>query len=719
MVAAADSAPGNGSDVPQWGTCLRVPGPAPFTLPEDDVPEDEFAIFSGRTEFSLSGNASFTDDISIVSGNRLLTAQDASFDRESGIFTAKGQVNFRDPTTLIRAESAELDQFSEKLRFDVAEFQLWDIPARGKSELIQAERIGKLDMQNVSYTSCPEGNNAWMLKASNINIDTDRGVGTAKHARIEIKGVPVMYLPRFSYPVSNERKSGWLIPKFGASQQRGIDVEIPYYWNIAPRYDATFIPRYMSKRGLQLSSEFRYLTKQNFGSMVGEILPNDNVTDDQRALVALKHTTNFTPDLQARVDATHVSDSSYFEDLSSGLASTSQINLLQRAEVEYSNDIWSALLRIEEYQTLDDTITAADLPYTTLPKLAVRGYTPRGWLGLKYTLDSELAYFERDAGVKGLRGHIQPEIALPRQWHFFEIEPAIAFDYTAYQLENTAPGANDTPDLALPIFSLDTHTIFERVTARSAWLQTLEPRIMYTYIPFQDQSDLPVFDTIVPDLNVIQQFRKNRFIGNDRLGDTNQLSMGITTRLIDTVDGDEFLNATIGQVLLFDDLDVTLPGDSPSDRNTSDFLFEFGMKLFDRWRTRLGYQYNTDLGKAKRTEVQLNYRANDVKIVNLSYRFRRDVFEEIDISAAWPVAKRWNLVGRYDFSLHDRQLLERFAGIEYETCCWSIRSIWKRSLTNRTGDSDTSFTIQVQLKGLGKNTSAADRWLDRGILGDY
>jgi LPS-assembly protein len=717
-VDAADPASSNNADAPNWGTC-RVPAPPPFVLPEDDVPEDEFAVYSGKTEFSLGGNASFKDGISIISGSRLLTASDASFDRDTGVFIATGEVKFRDPETIISAERAEINQFSEELRFDAAEFQLWSVPARGQSESIKAERSGKLSLRKGSYTSCPDGNNDWMLKASKIRIDTDLGIGTAKNARLEFKGVPFLYLPYISYPVSNKRKSGWLIPKIGSSQQRGIDVEDPYYWNIAPQYDATFTPRYMSKRGFQLNSEFRYLSEGNSGTVTGEILPNDDVTDQHRALAAIEHTTNFTRNLQGRIDAIHVSDSAYFEDLSSGLASTSQTHLRQRAETEYANDTWSAILRFEHYQTLDDSLTDQDLPYTTLPKLAVRGFTPSGWLGLKYSLDSELAYFYRDVGVTGIRGHIQPELAMPRQWNYIEIEPTVAFDYTAYHLNDTAPGANENPSRAVPIFGLDAHTIFERVTNKRGWLQTLEPRLLYAYIPFQDQSDLPVFDTIVPDLNTVQLFRKNRFVGYDRHGDTNQLSMGITTRLVDAADGDEFMNATIGQIVYFNDLDVTLPDGAPSDSSNSDYLFEFGIKLFDNWRMRLGYQYNTDLQESKLTDVRLNYRASELKIANLSYRFRRDSLEEIDVSAAWPVTDHWNLVGRYDYSILAHKVLEEFAGIEYNTCCWSIRGLWRRNLTNRTGESDTSFSVQLQLKGLSNNTSAADRWLDRGILGDY
>ncbi len=717
-LAADDGVPGDIGDLPNWGTC-RIPALPPIKFPTNNLSTEEVEIFSGQAKLTLTGNASFSEDISLVRGNRLLTAQGANYDRQTGVFSVDGEVEFRDPETRIRADKAELNQLSQELSFDNAEFELWSVPARGKSEYIKAEKSGKLRLLNVSYTSCPDGNNDWMLKASKIRIDQKHGIGTAKHARFEFKGIPFLYLPYISFPVTNKRKTGWLIPKVGSSQQRGFDAEIPYYWNIAPQFDATITPRYMSKRGLQVISDFRYLTERNEGILTGEILPNDNVTDELRALVAVKHTTNFTRDWRARINAIQVSDSAYFEDFSSGLGSTSQTHLQRRADIEFFNDTWSALLRVEDYQTIDDTITAADLPYTTLPKLAVRGFTPNGWLGMKYSLDTEVAYFDRKSSVSGVRGHIEPAISLPRKWHYLEVEPAVSFDYTGYKLTNTAPGADDAPNRALPIYSIDTRTVFERHTKKRGWLQTLEPRLLYNYIPFRDQNDLPVFDTIEPTLNVVQLFRKNRFVGYDRLGDTNQLSVGLTTRLIDADDGDEFLNATIGQIIYFSDREVTLPDGRPSNSSSSDYLLELGVKLYENWRMRLGYQYNSNTGKTEQTEIRLNYRADNLKLANVSYRFRRDSLEEIDVSAAWPVFKQWNLIGRYDFSILDRKELERFVGVEYSTCCWSVRGIWRRNLINRTGESDTSFAVQLQLKGMGSNTSAADRWLDRGILDYY
>ncbi|MFQ5634749.1 MAG: LPS-assembly protein LptD [Gammaproteobacteria bacterium] len=698
-----------------WGSCAISRPPPPLI----DAPEGEFEVRSGRVEFKVDGDASFVDRITLASGDRSLTADGASFDRAANTFSVRGSVEFRDPETQVRASGAEYNHNTAEISFEDAEFKLWSVPARGTGKYIRIEQEGKLHLEDVTYTACPEGKDDWVLSASKIRIDQQKGIGTARNARLTFKRVPILWFPYISYPATNERKSGLLIPDFGTNSSRGVEIELPYYWNIAPQYDATIAPRFTTKRGLQVMSDFRYLAKKHSGELTLEFLPDDKATGGHRALAGIRHESNFKRSWRGLVNATQVSDSNYFEDLSSGLAATSQTHLLRRIDLEFYNNVWSGLLRFEDYQTVDETITAGDEPYQTLPMIAVSGFTPNGWLGLQYGLDSELAYFNRNVGVKGVRGRVRPELALPLDLRLMTIEPAIAYDYTEYSLTNTPPGQKGSPSRDAPIVSVDVATVFERTTPRRGWLQTLEPRALYAYIPFRDQTDLPVFDSTTPDLNIVQLYRKNRFVGYDRLGDTNQLSIGVTTRLIDSSDGDEFLRATIGEILYFSDRDVTLPDGSASDSNKSDYLFEFGLKLHDRWRTWLGYQYNSDIRKTQLTDVRLNYRASDTKIANFAYRFRRNSLEELDVSAAWPLADRWSLIGRYNYSILDRKPLETLIGTEYATCCWAIRASVRRYLANRTGDSDTSFSIQLVLKGLGSSNSAADRLLDRGILSYY
>jgi LPS-assembly protein len=711
--APENSPTGAASD---WGEC-KVDAPPPLTDASNPVPDDELEIVSGKVEFQLSGDATFSDEIVMRSGNRIIRADGAQYDSATGNFVIDGAVEFRDPETTVKASNAEFSQTNETLKFEAAEFEILGVPARGSAGKVSVEGEGRLSLEQAAYTSCPTGNDDWILRASKIDINQNTGVGTARHARLRLKGVPIFYFPYISYPVSNQRKTGWLLPDFGTNSARGVEVAAPFYWNIAPKYDATFTPRYMSKRGVQAQTNFRYLAKNTDGEWWGDYLRDDDVTGTDRWLYAWKNQTNFFSDWRATVDVIGVSDSNYFEDMSGTLASTSQTNLRSHMDIEFYNNIWSGLLRVQDYQTIDDNIVPIDEPYTTLPQLAVRGFAPHGLFGLQYELDANISHFDRDVGVTGLRGRIRPEVGFPIHTRFVDIQPSIGVEHVRYNLGDTLPGEDQKPSLTAPVFGVDLNSVFERYTKKRGWIQTLEPRVMYAYIPFRDQDDLPVFDTIVPDLNVVQLYRKNRFVGYDRLGDTNQVSGGLSTRLIDSTDGDEFLRATVGAIRYFSDRKVTLPGDLPSDSNTSDYLAEFAMKLFGNWRTKLGYQWNSDDSESELAEARLLYQAEESKIASFAYRFRRDILEEVDVSAAWPLPGRWNIIGRYDYSLQDKSALEALLGLEYETCCWAIRGNWRRYLASRDGDFDNSFSIQLILKGFGTPDSAADRLLDRGILG--
>ena len=699
-----------------WGAC-RVSEPPPLPFSDYDVSDDELEIVSGKVEFKLEGDAKFSNEITLRSGNRILRADGAKYDATAGIFSVDGAVEFRDPETTVVADNAAFDRKTETVEFDSAEFKLWAVPARGEAEHVLVEKAGKLRLTGVAYTSCPAGKDDWMLRASKIEVDQNTGVGTARHARLRFKGVPILYVPYFTYPVSNQRKTGFLIPDVGNNDRRGFEVSTPIYWNIAPQYDSTITPHYMSKRGLQLNADFRYLASHTNGKLTGEFLNDDDVTKQDRWLYAWFNQTNFLSSWRGTVDVIGVSDDNYFEDLASNLASTSQPNLRRHFDLEYSNKAWSALIRFEDYQNLDPSITPVDEPYRMLPHTALRGFTPNGLLGMSYLLDAGATYFDRGVGVTGVRGRIAPEIGLPISAGFVDMEPAIAVDYTRYQLNHTLPGQPDNPDIFVPIASFDARSVFERVTNRRQWLQTLEPRLLYTYIPFRDQNDLPVFDTIVPDLNTVQLFRKNRFVGHDRIGDTNQLAFGLTTRLITSADGDEFLRATIGGIRYFSSRKVTLPGGVPSNNNSSDLFTELGTKIYDNWRMKLVYQWDSDASETERAEARLLYQNKENKMANIAYRFRKSSFEDIDASVAWPLSGRWNVVGRYKYSIRDKENLESLVGLEYSTCCWSVQANWRRYLASRTGELDTSITLQLNLNGLSNSDSAAEGLLDRGILG--
>jgi len=704
------------SGVTDWGACEASPLP-PLDYPARQPDTgDELEIFSGKAEFRLDGDAKFTDRIILRYGEQTLSADDAEYDAENGTFVVNGAVEYRDPQARVLATNAQFDRMAERVAFESAEFRLKSVPARGSADSIRVSGTGTLSLRRVSYTSCPAGNDDWMLRASKIRVDQKTGIGTANNARLNFKGVPILYLPYISYPVTSERKTGWLIPNLGSSEQRGLDLVFPFYWNIAPARDATFTPRFMSQRGLQLQTEFRYLESAYSGTLTGEYLNDDSAGTD-RSLVSWFHQNDLWGGWRATVDAINVSDSAYFEDLSGSLAETSQTHLERSLAFEFFNGPWAALFRVQDFQTIDDAIVAADKPYKRLPQLAVYGYQPRGLFGLKYRLTADANYFDRNEAVTGLRMRLMPEVGLPLNFRFFDLEPSVAVDHTRYNLNDIQPGQDDSPERTAPIYSIDLDTTFERLARNGRWLQTLEPRALYTYIPFRDQTMLPVFDTIEPDLNIVQLFRKNRFMGYDRLANANQLSLGVTTRLLNADDGRELMRATIGQVRYFDNLEVTLPGGQPSDDNSSDYLAEVGARLYEHWYTKLGYQWNSDRSETVKAEARLQYRPDEQRLASIAYRFRRDTLEEIDIAASWPFADHWNAIGRFEYSIEDNEPLERFVGLEYETCCWGLRAIWRRHLARRTGESDTSFSIQLVLKGFSSVGKSPAKLLDRGILG--
>lgn len=707
-----------------------IPAPPPITrlatdlkatdgrLSGVDGQEDSINIISGDMEVDLNGPATFKDRLVLRQGNRQFAADGGRYDRNSGEFAVTGNVDFRDPVTWVRGNTARYNSTTGRFSIEDAEYDLFTVPARGSADRIAVEATEQLVLTNVTYTSCARGNNDWLLHAGSLNVDRTAGTATVRNARLEFLGVPILYTPYLTYPIDNRRKSGLLLPDVGSSQQRGIEYAQPYYLNLAPNYDATLTPHYMSRRGLQAQGEFRYLSGGTSGSVTGAFLPNDQVSGENRSQLAWFNRSQLPAGWRTTIDATDVSDTGYYEDLSSGLANTSRVALTRRVDFERFSESWSALLRVQEYELLDDAITPEEEPYREVPRLGINGYWPDAGFGMALGVASEFTYFDRGTGVTGSRAHLQPEASLPLEFGPLRIEPYVGLDYTAYDLKHVAPDADDSPSRAVPIYSIDVRTLLERAWGSGGeWLQTIEPRAQFLYVPFDDQKEFPVFDTIQPDFSLVQLFRRNRYVGLDRLGDSSQLNLGITTRLMRSKDGSQFLTATVGETQYFSPQDVVLPGELPSNDTASDYIAELGMNLNDQWKMDLGYQWDSDQSVTQLAEARILYRGDDFRVLNASYRFRRDSVREIDVAGAWPIGDRWNIVGRYDYSLLDNEPLERFVGLDYSTCCWGVRLVARRNLSSREGESDSAISLQLLLKGFGSTRSPAESLLDRGILG--
>ena len=674
----------------------------------------EFQVGEIEAQFGDSPTASMSGGVMLRRGDRLAGADSAEYDPVQQALHLTGNVRYEDPGSMVISDSAEFGYISGRIRFEGAEFQLGE-RGRGEAGVLEINQAGRLELAEVGYTTCPPESEDWIIEADDIELDSSTGVGKARDVKLRFKGVPILWAPFMSFPITDARKSGILTPEIGSTGRSGNEISLPYYWNIAENYDATFTPRLLTDRGLQMGAEGRYLFRKSDGIAIVEYLPNDSKFNDNRHMVSFNHRTLFNSGWRNLIDFSEVSDNQYYEDLGGSLSNSSITHLNRSALLDYYGEHWSMLAMFQDYQTIDEAIAPTDEPYRRLPQIRVSGFWPEGALGLDFGFNSELVNFDRDVGDRGWRLNVVPGIALPIERPGWFLKPGVKLDYTQYDLENRAPGLDTEPNRTLPISSVDMGLNFERLMNGSGRVQTIEPRLLYVHVPFREQSDLPVFDTILPDLNLVQLYRENRYLGVDRITDTDQLSIGVTTRIMETDSGRELMSATIGQALYLSGQTVTLPGQSAAVGDSSDYIAELRFLIYKNMNFDIGHQWS-DAGTTK-SEARLQYRPAGNKILNLAYRFRQGSLEQGDISWSWPLAQSWNFVGRYNFSLRDNEVLEQFYGLEYESCCWGLRLVGRRYISTRDGTQDSSIGLQLVLKGMMSVGTAADKLLERGILG--
>ena len=702
------------------GACLAPYDPASVPvplLPRAPGEPDRLVIDAGTFRFSSADSSGeYSDQVEIRFRDNVISAERATYDAEDNRVSAIGEVTLRNPDVTVFGQDAVFDADREQVTFAAAGFDLPRRPARGSAESIVIDRQDEsLSLSSVLFTTCPPDNVAWELRADDVRLDVEQGFGTARRMRLEFKGVPILFAPYFTFPIDDRRKGGFLVPELAERDRTGLDVSIPYYVNIRPNLDMTLTPRYMTERGLQLASELRYLLPRTEGQLDFEYLPNDDETQSTRRYVNLQHETAIGSAWLIEAGIEEVSDTAYFDDLGTTLSVTSQTHLNRFVDLSFFAPYWSLRTRFQNYQTIDPLIAPADEPYERVPQLVFAGR----WLGRHFGFDSttELVNFDRDVGTTGWRLDATQEISMRFARSGMYLTPAVAWRQTNYWLDQPVQG-DDTLDRGLPVASLDGGLRFERLAGEGGtWIQTLEPRILYVNVPFEDQTELPVFDTIVPDFNLVQLFRKYQYVGPDRIADTDQLSFGVTTRLISSRSGQERLTATLGQTRYLREQTVVLPDQQPTGRTASDYVAEFSVNLRDKWSLDLGYQWNDETESSARTETRFEYRPQDDRLFGFGYRYRRGLLQQGDISLVWPVAERWRVIGRYSYSFFENEPLEQFLGWEYEACCWRLRVVGRQYASRRTGETDSAISIALELKGLAQRASSPEQLLDRGILG--
>ncbi|HEY4211513.1 MAG TPA: LPS assembly protein LptD [Steroidobacteraceae bacterium] len=718
LAAAAPPSPPTAPGATPSATAPARPRSESRSFKEQGIDAD-----SDTLTFSLDGDAIFKGNVVVKQGDRTIKADELDYNRKTGAIKTQGHIDYID--SLIHVTGSGGDYSPEGgAEFKDAQFELRQRSARGSADTMQLTPEGIINLNGVRFTTCPASDQSWQLRATNISLDTRARVGTGHDARIDLGDVPIMYLPWLSFPLGNERKSGFLFPSLGQSSRSGAQLSVPYYWNIAPNADFTFEPDYYSRRGVDVGGDLRWMTQSEHSELTWNYLPDDSVYGNSRSRVRFQNTTELPGNFRFSVDATNLSDSQYFEDFAQSPEGTSTAFVERRATLSYRDEHWRVDAEAQQYQTIDSTLATTDRPYARAPWVSASadyGFGPDQLV--RYGFESEVVNFERSTGITGWRADLMPSASLNVDGPGYFVRPAVAWRGTQYQLDDVPLGQDKSPSRTLPIASFDTGLFFERDPDSRGHKITLEPRLLYLYVPYRQQDNLPVFDTALPDLNLVELFRTNRYVGADRMGDANQVSMGVTSRWLDAQDGRQFVSATLGQTYYFQTPRVTLPGEPPPTSNKSDLVGQLTLSAFKNWNAELGLQWDPTNSQTQREEVSVQYRPSGEQVVNLAYRYQRDLLEQADISAVWPINQHWNVFARGVYSLKDSEAIERFAGLEYKASCWKVRFLARRFVasrpvgTNATGQQDTGFFLQLELTGLASVGSAADAFLTEAIRG--
>jgi LPS-assembly protein len=653
-------------------------------------------------EVTARGGVEFRQDATSVYADYL------KYNREFGKLEAEGGVRL----------TQDGDRFTgQRLRYDTTDFTgVLEEPsflmrrgqtARGSAERVEFLGKDRYRLERALFTTCEPGNDDWYFSANELDLDYTEQTGTMYGARLRFYDVTLLGTPYATFPLENRRKSGVLAPQFAQSTQRGTELGLPFYWNIAPEQDLTLTPVYMSERGEQLKGHYRYLNERFFGELRGEYMPEDRALGTPRSGVSWQHEHHFTPALLGRLDMNRVSDDTYFVDLYSQVRQVSTSNLPRDAYLQYNGTLGKTAYylqgRVQSFQTLQDPLNPIVSPYQRLPQLNLS--VTRNEIGerLDATVPAEYVRFAHSTLIQGERATVAPALAAPLLASGAFLVPRAGVRRVGYRLEGAAPGQAERQDYTIPWMSVDGGLIFDRATEwfGARLTQTLEPRLYYVHVPYRNQDQAPLFDTALADFSYAQLFTENRFVGGDRFGDANQLTWALTSRLLGG-GSEELLRATIGQRYYFDDERVGLtPTSTLRTSKESDWLASLGGRFGSAWAFDSTMQYNPRESRTERFGMSLRFMPELAKVLNFGYRYLRDQQDQLDLSAQWPVRAGLYAVGRYNYSLRDETLLEGVAGMEYNGGCWVFRAVYQRVQASSTVTSK-AFLFQLEFNGFGQ-----------------
>ncbi len=760
-----------------------------YVAPERDDAESEMdpekANIFGTADYSESEKQTkfiMRDDVRLTQGRRSFRADTFTFDKTSREAELDGNIQVREPGVLLRADRAYIDTNTGDARLDNARFVLYETRVRGRAENLQKFGDKIISLDQGTFTSCEPGDNTWAIKGSNITLHNDKHYGTARHMRLHIKDIPVAYAPYFRFPIGPDRLTGFLFPSVGLDENDGIgEFSAPFYWNIAPNYDATFTPRYLSEHGYMLATEFRHKSTWFDTELSGSVLNNDRSGDTGRAddeidarylgkdrwQYNVLQTGGRNKPWSTEIDYTDVSDADYLRDVDgSAVDLNRQAYIRQRAAASFNTGHWQVGAKAEEFRLL----TSTQLPYRELPRLHADGqYRINDWrieLDHEFTNFAMNRYFEEDPAnalykadlITGERLRTNYKLTWDKEFTAGYLKPGIGVKTLGYKLEatNLRDDIDSSQQFAAPQGSLDMGLYFEREKSLfgSGFIQTLEPRAFYLYRDYENQDSLygltsassyVNFDTSDLVFNYEQLFRDSRFSGGDRIDDTNHLALGLTSRFVEDGSGIERLRLSVGQITYFADREVSILNDDDAYANTrtsSAVAGQLSAQLGDHLRINNDVLYDHQQEKINTVSTSLHYMDEQYRILNVGYRYSRDPvslspldtipaigksLNQLDVTTLWPVSNQWAVIARANYDFTYSAELDTFAGLEYTDCCYRVRVLARQWVDFdfspdfmeglSSDDYDRGIFIEVQLRGFGSLSQRISNLLDKAMYG--
>lgn len=761
---------------------------APVAMPQ--LNEAPVNVKADGGTFEQHGRSTLKGNVVITQPGREVKASIAHLNRDPGngenvSVDLEGDVTVHEPGKLIVGKVGYVDLRTKLVRMNEAYYRiafghdfdsarLYDTVAWGKAGSLERRDDDIVELKQASYTTCSPLKPTWMLHAADIVLDKNEGRGVAKHVVLDVHDIPLFYLPYFSFPIDKRRKTGFLFPTFGTSNQQGLSLFIPYYWNIAPNYDFTFTPAIYGHRGIQYNNDFRYLTKKSQGEFYFAALPNDAVfqsfkqsvpslyentpsspwiadtekLSNNRVGLYWKHRTDLNDRWKAGVDYSYVSDDYYLQNFTMPGDNTPN-QLLQQGVITYQDTVWNMKGLLQNYLTLHPVNeTPVQNQYNRMPELDLSANVPIEKSNLDFGWNSQYVHFKEltmaNATLpppQGDRLNLQPSFVMPLHTMWGYVVPSIQYQFTQYVITGQVQADGNvyqpnTLNRELPIFDVDSGLFFEKHAhfLGTNYAQTMEPRIFYLYVPYKNQDKIPEFDTSLPPFGYNQLFVTNRFSGLDRMGDANQVSIGVTSRILNKDTKQETASVSIGEMFYFANRKVTLcttpgcsdidssPGATPATTMFSPIVGQATLGLIENWNLNGNVAWDPALGKTNNAGVGVSYHGADNRVLNLGYNFLTlgdmvqtnpptptsseiNNLNQASFSATWPVWNRWRLFGGMTYNISHVHAQNYLYGAEYDSCCWSMRVVGGRVFQSLNENNEPVFNntifIQWQLKGLG------------------